>query len=315
MTSQLPPGSSQADFNAAKAELDALESTYAELAADGVLAAAGWAPPPWGTVADVASLAKSVAKGDATGALFDAIGLIPIVGDAAKAGKLGKRGKAIEAAIDAAKTKLARHAKNLINGRRAAAKKYWDDIVTKGRKEFDKAIKNCSTQQCKDANATLIGKHYERTPTGGPGKGSWSDGYRGDGKYTPDRNSDLGQELQEFSKNPKLNPSGKAVDSITYKNGFPDYSELVVPAGAGKRAEVEIIQAGNHGSDYKAADEALFAATGKTQATLEKELGTSLTWHHKEDGVTMQLLPENVHGGSNGSGHAGGASLSGKEEF
>lgn len=48
---------------------------------------------------------------------------------------------------------------------------------------------------------------------------------------------------------------------------------------------------------------------------LEKELGTPLTWHHKEDGVTMQLVPQYVHGGSNGSGHAGGASLTSKEEF
>lgn len=315
MSSQLAPHSSQADYQKAKDDLAALESGYAELVADGTLAAAGWAPPPWGTAADLASLGKSLFKGDWTGALFDAIGVVPIVGDAAKAGKMGKRLKALEAAIDAAKTKLTRHLANLIEGRRAAAKKYWDDIVTEGRKKFDAATKNCSTQECKDKAATLIGKHYERTPAGGPGKGEWTNGYRGDGTYKPDPNSDLGQELADFSTNPKLNPSGKAVDGIPYKNGFPDYGDLVVPAGKGQKAQVEIIQAGNHGSDYKAADEALFAATGKTQAMLEKELGAPLTWHHKEDGVTMQLLPRHVHGGSNGSGHAGGASLSGKEEF
>ena len=116
-------------------------------------------------------------------------------------------------------------------------------------------------------------------------------------------------------KNKKLNPSGKEIDGIEYKNGFPDFGDLTVPAGAGKKAQVEIMQAGNHTSDYKAADEALQAATGKTQAMLEKELGTPLTWHHKEDGVTMQLVPQYVHGGSNGSGHAGGASLTSKEEF
>jgi hypothetical protein len=315
MTSQLSPGSSQADYLKAKEELAALESSYKELAADGALAAAGWAPPPWGTAADLASLGKSLFKGDWGGALFDAIGLIPIAGDAAKAGKMGKRVKQIEAAIDVAKTKLTRQLANVINGRRAAAKKYWDDIVTKGRKQYDEAIKKCSTQECKDKAATLIGKHYERTPVGGKGKGEWVDGYRGDGKYRPDPNSDLGQELADFSKNKKLNPSGKPIDGIEYRNGFPDFGELTVPAGAGKKAQVEIIQAGNHTSDYKAADEALQAATGKTQAMLEKELGTPLTWHHKEDGVTMQLVPQYVHGGSNGSGHAGGASLTSKEEF
>lgn len=315
MTSQLPEGSSQADYRKAKEELDSLEASYKDFAADVALGAAGWAPPPWGTAADLASLGKSLYKGDWTGALFDAIGIIPIAGDAAKAGKLGKRAKQLEAAIDIAKTKLTRHLATLIEGRRAAAKKYWDDIVKEGRKKFDDAIKKCSTQACKNDAATLIGKHYERTPTGGPGKGEWTDGFRGDGRYKPDPNSDLGQELADFTSNPKLNPGGKKIDSIPYKNGFPDFGDLVVPAGKGKKAEVEIIQAGNHTTDYDAANEALQAATGKTRESLQKELGTKLTWHHKEDGVTMQLVPEYVHGGSNGSGHAGGASLSSKEEF
>ncbi|MBL8481444.1 MAG: HNH endonuclease [Rhodocyclaceae bacterium] len=303
------------EYRRAKEDLEALESAYKELAADGAFAAAGWAPPPWGTAADLASLGRSLLKCDWGGAVFDAIGLIPIAGDAAKAGKLGKRASQLEAAIDAAKTKLTRHLANSINGQRTAAKKYWDDIITEGRKKFDKAIKNCSSQECKDRAATLIGKHYERTPAGGPGKGKWTDGYRGDGKYTPDPNSDLGEELADFTSNRLLNPGGKKVDSISYKNGFPDFGDLVVPAGKGKKAEVEIIQAGNHSTDYGAADEALLAATGKTQKMLEAELGVPLTWHHKEDGVTMQLLPEYVHGGSNGSGHAGGASLLSKEEF
>jgi hypothetical protein len=307
MSSQLAPNSSQADYRAAKQELDALEANYAELAADGALAAAGWAPPPWGTAADLVSLGKSLFKADWGGALFDAIGLIPIAGDAAKAGKLGKRAHALEAAISAAKSKLTRHLANAINGRRAAAKKYWDDIVRDGRKKFDKAVQNCSTQECKDQAATLIGKHYEQTPVGGS-EGRWVNGHRGDGVYTPERDTKLGQALERFSNNPKLNPGGGKVDGIVYKDGFPDFAPFSV-------GQVEIIQAGNHGSDYAAADAALKAATGKTQASLEKELGVRLTWHHKEDGVTMQLVPRDVHGGSNGSGHAGGASLQNKEEF
>lgn len=37
------------------------------------------------------------------------------------------------------------------------------------------------------------------------------------------------------------------------------------------------------------------------------------TWHHHEDGVTMQLLPNNVHatGGGASSPHMGGAALCG----
>lgn len=312
MTSQLAPGSSQSDYNRAKQELDQLDGAYKEMAADTALAAAGWAPPPWGTAADVASLGKSLFKGDWGGALFDAIGIVPVVGDAAKAGRLGRRAKAIEAAIDAAKVKLARHAANLIEARRNAAKAYWDKIVTEGRRRYDEAIKSCSTVACKESKVGAIGEHYNQTPVSGAGKGSWQNGPRGDGDFVPDPSSPLGQQLQKFRDNPALNPTGKNLDGIPYRNGFPNFDDFVVPAGAGK-AQVEIIQAGNS-KDFAAADAALKQATGLTKSDLEKRFG-ALTWHHKEDGVTMQLLPEKLHGGSNGSGHVGGTALQKREEF
>ena len=220
MTSQLAPGGSQADYLKAKDELAALESSYKELAADGALAAAGWLPPPWGTAADLASLGKSLFKGDWGGALFDAIGLIPIAGDAAKAGKMGKRLKQIEAAIDVAKTKLTRQLANVINGRRAAAKRYWDDIVTKGRKQYDEAIKRCSIQECREDKATLIAKHYGSTPTGGKGKGKWEGDYRGDGKYKPEPNSDLGRELPTSARTRSSTRVAKRSTASNTRTGF-----------------------------------------------------------------------------------------------
>jgi hypothetical protein len=311
MTSQL--GRSETDYKRAQAELAELEASYKEFAANAGLAAAGWAPPPWGTAADLVSLGKSLFKADWGGALFDAIGVIPIAGDAAKAGKLGKRLQALEAALDAAKIKLARHAANLITARKAAAKKYWRKIVSEGRKRFDEAIKGCVTQACKNEKVGLIGEHYKQTPVDGPGKGEWKNGLRGDGDFVPHPESKLGQELKRFSDS-ALNTSGKKLDRIPYRDGFPDYTDFVVPAGAGKKAEVEIFQAGNK-DDFSAADEALRKATGKTRADLEMELGTKLTWHHKEDGVTMQLVPTKLHGASSGSGHSGGTSLNKQEEF
>ena len=88
----------------------------------------------------------------------------------------------------------------------------------------------------------------------------------------------------------------------------------MVPIGNGK-AEVEIVQTGNNTTDFKAADEALKKATGKTEAQLAQELGVSLTWHHKEDGVTMQLVPKELHGATSQSGNVGGASTVQKPEF
>ena len=36
-----------------------------------------------------------------------------------------------------------------------------------------------------------------------------------------------------------------------------------------------------------------------------------MTWHHKEDGVTMQLVPKSIHGTGAGAStpHMGGASM------
>lgn len=308
--------SEKAKLAEAQKELKQLEDTYTELAADAALAAGGWLPPPAGTAADLASLGKSLYKGDWGGAFFDFLGIVPIIGDgvktAAKGSKIAAKLNDLEAAIKVAKIKLARAA-DLTELRKSAAAKYWNDIRTKGKKAYDDAIKGCKTQKCIDDKRILLGEHYGRTPLGGPGKGEWK-GDRGDGAWTPEPNTTLGQNLADFSKNPKLNPGVKPHESIPYSGGHPDYSTFVVPIGNGK-AQVEIVQSGNNTTDFKAADEALKKATGKTEAQLEQELGVSLTWHHKEDGVTMQLVPENIHGVRHQSGHAGGASTVKKPEF
>jgi hypothetical protein len=184
-----------------------------------------------------------------------------------------------------------------------------------GRKQYD-AIANCTTQACRyKIPITMKGEHYGRTPMGGKGRGDWVGGTRGDGHWKPTPSSRLGKQLNNFSKNKKLNPSGKKLDLIPYKNGFPNFDDFVVPAGMGKKAQVEIPQTGDIEIDFKVADEALLASSGKTQKMLEEEIGTRLTWHHKEDGVTMQLVPEKLHGGRHQSGHAGGSSLVQNPEF
>jgi hypothetical protein len=243
-----------------------------------------------------------------------------VFGDAAKAAgkgtKLVKMADALKTAIKAMKGKIAHLKDGLLAARKAEAANYWDEITKVGRKKYDEAIANCTTQACRDKiPITMKGEHYRYTPKGGEGKGDWVGGTRGDGNWKPAPNSTLGKQLDSFSKNKKLNPSGKQLDSIPYKNGFPNFDDFVVPAGAGKKAQVEIPQTGDNTIDFDAADDALLASTGKTKGMLEEELGTDLTWHHKEDGVTMQLVSEKLHGGTHQSGHAGGGSLMQNQEF
>ena len=65
---------------------------------------------------------------------------------------------------------------------------------------------------------------------------------------------------------------------------------------------------GNRSSDFTNADKAMREKHGA-----DWERPSDYTWHHKEDGVTMQLVPKNVH--STGAGaqspHMGGASMYG----
>jgi hypothetical protein len=305
---------------AAEKELAQLEAKYGEIAADVGLAGASMLPPPFGTAADVVSIGKSLLTGDWGGALLDVVGVVPVLGDAAKAagkgGKLLKAAEALETGIKATKAKLAHLKDGLMAARKTEAARYWDEITSAGRKQYDEAIANCTTQACRDrVPITTKGEHYALTPKGGDGRGDWIDGTRGDGHWTPAPDTPLGKQLQSFSNNPALNPGGKQLDAIPYRNGFPDYDDFVVPARPGRKAQVEILQTRDSKIDFESADDALLASTGKTRGMLEDELGTRLTWHHKEDGTTMQLLPRGVHGGSNQSGHAGGSSLMRDPEF
>lgn len=318
-------------------DLATLTRQYGELAADATLMGASMLPPPWGTAADVASLGKSLATGDWGGALFDVIGFVPLIGDAAKG--LGKglkvadRMKDLKTAIDAATAALARSKQVLGRGkldemarilaqggdwfavRKAAAKRYWDDIAAAGQERFNKAIKGCSTQKCLDTAALEKGPHYARTPVSG---GKWRPdprsgrtlGWRGDDLWVPDPKAETGLALAAFNKK-----FGTQVEGIPYRGGHPDFAPLTVKTPKGKSAQVEIAQSGDNDIDFKNADEALFAATGHTRKSLQEQLEMKLTWHHKEDGVTMQLVPSKVHGSANQVGHVGGGSLVTKPEY
>jgi RHS repeat-associated protein len=74
---------------------------------------------------------------------------------------------------------------------------------------------------------------------------------------------------------------------IPFNNrGFPDFSGVAT-------AEVKITQTGTRAGDYRAANDA---------AGL-KGTPDGFTWHHHEDGTTMQLVPTEIHAKT---GHTGG---------
>lgn len=253
-------------------QLQQLNKKYGDLAADVSLAAGGALPPPFGTAADVAALGKSLWTGDWGGALFDVIGFVPVLGDAAKAGKVANKLNDLRKAVDTASSALARRFQQT----KDVARKYWDDIAKKNRKAYDEAIKNCKDQACRNAKAHLKGPQYEKTPKDGE-----------NGKWTGDRGDSTWQ------------PAGGG-EPVKYKNGFPDY-------GPYSKGDVQIPMKGNHSTDFTSADKAMREKLGNPNWRRPDDY----TWHHKEDGVTMQLIPKNIHatGGGASTPHLGGASM------
>lgn len=75
------------------------------------------------------------------------------------------------------------------------------------------------------------------------------------------------------------------------RNGFPDFSSV-------SRNTVQMPQTGNRAADFAAANRA--AGLPSTPR--------GYTWHHHQDGRTMQLVPTDIH---RATGHTGGVALGG----
>ena len=74
-------------------------------------------------------------------------------------------------------------------------------------------------------------------------------------------------------------------------NGYPDFSSVATQT-------VEITQTGNRAVDFAAANRAAGLA----------ETPKGFTWHHNQNGTTMQLVPTPIHAAT---GHTGGVALGG----
>jgi hypothetical protein len=92
--------------------------------------------------------------------------------------------------------------------------------------------------------------------------------------------------------------NGELVD-VTYRNGYPDFSPYKYDGDLGD-SEVKIDMTGNNNTDFKRANEEAGFGPGADDHP------DGYTWHHNEDGTTMQLIQSDVH---DAAPHTGGASL------
>jgi hypothetical protein len=260
------------EVQSAESNLAALNNDLKFQLAQTAVDIAGIADPT--PISDVIGAGMSLYTGDLIGAGLSLVSIIPYAGDA-----LGKTAKGARAAkkINDLKKRIeaAIAATNLakkLARRRAAAA-----IRAKRKAESaKKAVEAATTAKCAPPSNPF---GVSRLPS----DGSWK-GTRGNGVWTPDASTKRGQEILEAT-------GGKPV---TFKNGYPDFSPH-----ATHRVEIEMT---GKGVDFDAANRA---------AGLEKT-PKGMTWHHNEDGVTMELVPSKLN---NNVPHDGGASIVKSPEF
>lgn len=100
--------------------------------------------------------------------------------------------------------------------------------------------------------------------------------------------------------------------TIEYKEGYPDFSTAKINGEPAVIKEFEFPQKGNHSSVdiTKANNRAGYSAADY------KEISEYYVWHHKEDGVTMQLVNRKAHDSALGGGsHIGGSSIVNDAQF
>lgn len=225
-------------------------------------------------ISDVIGAGMSLWTGDFIGAGLSLISVVPYVGDAL--GKTAKGARAAKKINDLRKgIEAAIAATNL--AKKLARRKAAAAVRAKRKADaLQKAVDAVTTAKCAPpSNPFGVSKL--------PADGSWK-GTKGDGDWMPDPNTPRGQEILEAT-------GGKP---ITFKDGYPDFSPH-----ATTRVEIEMT---GKNSDFTAAN----------QAAGFKETPDGMTWHHNQDGVTMELIPSNIN---NKVPHEGGASIVKSPEY
>jgi hypothetical protein len=281
-----------------KTQLDELQSDTAkaqrelqlDLAQAAVDAAGLIDPTPF---SDAVGAAMSVARGDWFGAAMSVVSMVPYAGDA-----IGKTAKGARLIARMAKMRK-RIADNIVKGRQIitnALKK--DAAAIRAKRAADKAKK---IEEGIVAGCPVGGNRFgTQSPKDGWLRGS----ERGSGQWDPSK-SGLSQDRVD-----KIN-SVTGGKPVKFENGYPDYSDYTYKAkGAdGKpvdaKVEIELDPGGDRTKDFAQARKAMAEKMG-VKDFHEDDLPGDWTWHHKEDGTTMELVPADLH---NNVPHSGGVSL------
>jgi hypothetical protein len=272
------------DIAAAEAKLEKANADLKLDLAQAAIDVAGIVDPT--PISDVTGAALSLYRGDLIGAGLSLISIIPYAGDAlaktAKGARLAKQmavaKKRIEAAIALLKrARAARHAARIA-----------DAAAVRAKRAAEAAKKFAEAKKCKGCRKPTGNKFGSISPKEGK-NGSWDGGEKGNSEWHPDPDTKTGQKVLDAT-------GGKPVE---YKDGYPVFTPHA-------QARVEIDMKGNS-TDFKAARDAMRKQRDDPKwPGGKRDAPKDWTWHHHEDGVTMELVPSNLN---NNVSHTGGDSI------
>lgn len=241
-------------------------------------------------ISDLLGAGMSLYSGDFVGAGMSLVSCIPYVGDAV--GKTTKGARAMKR-LAALKERAEKAVEAIKKIRMDSRKRAAEAVKAKRRKEAAEQLKkkkNC--KQCPEE----INPYGTQLPT----TGKW-DGQKGNSRWTSD--------------------DGKY--SVDYKDGHPDFSTAKGFDGSPilkDRVDIEMTGAD---SDFRQARDAMRDKTGNRfwPGTEQNPSGRATapdgyTWHHSDNGTTMELVRSDVHDKAiSGAAHSGGASIVKSPEF
>lgn len=265
-------GKSSGAIQSAEADLAKLNSELNFQLAQAAVDIAGIADPT--PVSDIVGAGMSLYSGDVVGAALSLVSIVPYAGDA-----LGKSAKGARVAkkINDLKKRVAAAISATNLAKKTARIKAAAAVRAKRKAEAaKKAADACTTSKC-PAPSNPFGTRL-------PKDGTWPSGQKGSGPWIPDPNTPRGREILEAT-------GGKP---INFEDGYPDFSPYATHS-------VDIPMSGGS-ADFDLANKAAGLETTPP----------GMTWHHHQNGTTMELVPSAIN---NNVPHTGGASIVGSTEF
>lgn len=275
-------------------QLDELHADTAKAASDlkwelaqSAVDAAGLVDPT--PISDAVGAVMSASRGDWFGAGMSLVSMLPYAGDA-----IGKSAKGAKLLARIA-TLRKRIADNVLRGRQIVANALKRDAA--------KIRATRATQKAQKIEEGLINgcpMCGNRFGTQSP-KSGWTRGERGHGDWDPRQSGLKQQKIDEIESVTGGKP-------VRFNDGHPDFSDHVYKGkGPDGRAvdgsvQIELSRTGDRNADFREANAAMAEKMGVD--SFEEPPGW--TWHHKEDGTTMELVPSKLH---NNVPHSGGVSV------